>query len=73
MWAEALVEDGLGENMIFLAPDVEVLMYLNAIGELMPEVQAKAESLLNVGYQRELTYESEDGGFAAFGGKEGSL
>jgi len=65
---------GCGEqNMIFLAPDVEVLRYLNEIGELAPEVRAKAEYYINVGYQRELTFQSDDGGFAAFGGKEGSL
>ncbi|RPJ58024.1 MAG: hypothetical protein EHM23_18700, partial [Acidobacteria bacterium] len=65
---------GCGEqNMIFLAPDVEILRYLNEIGELAPEIRAKAEYYINVGYQRELTFQSEDGGFAAFAGKEGSL
>ncbi|RPI22541.1 MAG: hypothetical protein EHM61_22030 [Acidobacteria bacterium] len=65
---------GCGEqNMIFLAPDVEILRYLNEIGELAPEIRAKAEYYINVGYQRELTYQSDDGGFSAFGGKEGSL
>ncbi len=65
---------GCGEqNMIFLAPDVEILKYLNEIGELAPELRAKAEYYINVGYQRELTFQSDDGGFAAFGGKEGSL
>ncbi len=65
---------GCGEqNMIFLAPDVEVLRYLKVIDQLMPEVQAEAEYLINVGYQRELTFQSDDGGFAAFGGKDGSL
>jgi CD109 antigen len=65
---------GCGEqNMIFLAPDVEILRYLNEIGELAPELRAKAEYYINVGYQRELTFQSDDGGFAAFGGKEGSL
>ncbi len=65
---------GCGEqNMIFLAPDVEVLRYLRAIGELMPEARAQAEYFINVGYQRELTFGTDDGGFAAFGGKDGSL
>jgi CD109 antigen len=65
---------GCGEqNMIFLAPDVEILRYLREIGELAPEVRAKAEYYVNVGYQRELTFQCDDGGFAAFGGKEGSL
>jgi CD109 antigen len=65
---------GCGEqNMIFTAPDLEVLRYLKANGELIPEVRAQAEYFLNVGYQRELTFQTDDGGFAAFGGKEGTL
>ncbi|MFB3904740.1 MAG: alpha-2-macroglobulin family protein [Acidobacteriota bacterium] len=65
---------GCGEqNMIFLAPDVEILRYLNEIGELAAEIRAKAEYYINVGYQRELTFQTDDGGFAAFGGEEGSL
>ncbi len=65
---------GCGEqNMIFLAPDVEILRYLRETGEINPEVRAKAEYYVNVGYQRELTYQTADGGFAAFGGDSGSL
>jgi CD109 antigen len=65
---------GCGEqNMIFLAPDIEILKYLREIGELAPEVRAEAEYFVTVGYQRELTFQSDDGGFAAFGGAEGSL
>jgi CD109 antigen len=65
---------GCGEqNMIFLAPDIEILKYLSAIDELTPEVRAKAEYYVNVGYQRQLTFQTTDGGFAAFGGEEGSL
>jgi CD109 antigen len=65
---------GCGEqNMIFLAPDIEILKYLREIGELAPEVRAEAEYFVTVGYQRELTFQTDDGGFAAFGGAEGSL
>lgn len=67
---------GCGEqNMIFFAPDVEILRYLNATGQLTPEVRAKAEHFINVGYQRELTYRRQDGSFSAFGDsdKSGSL
>ncbi len=65
---------GCGEqNMIFLAPDIEVLKYLREIGELNPEVRATAESFVNTGYQRQLTFQTGDGGFAAFGGENGSL
>ncbi|MFH1744372.1 MAG: alpha-2-macroglobulin family protein [bacterium] len=59
---------GCGEqNMIFLAPDIEVLRYLAFTGQLNPEVRAKAEHFVNVGYQRELTYRRNDGSFSAFG------
>jgi CD109 antigen len=65
---------GCGEqNMIFLAPDIEILKYLREIGELTPEVRAEAEYFVTVGYQRQLTFQTEDGGFAAFGGADGSL
>ena len=65
---------GCGEqNMIFLAPDIEILKYLREVGELSPEIRIQAEHFVNVGYQRELTYQSDDGGFAAFGGPQGSI
>jgi CD109 antigen len=65
---------GCGEqNMIFLAPDIEILKYLREIGELAPEIRAEAEYYVNVGYQRQLTFQTDDGGFAAFAGDEGSL
>jgi CD109 antigen len=64
---------GCGEqNMIFFAPDVEVLRYLDATGQLTPEVRAKAEHFITVGYQRELTYRREDGSFSAFGDRDDS-
>ena len=68
---------GCGEqNMIFMAPDVEVLRYLIATGQLTPEVRAKTEHYITVGYQRQLTFRHADGSFSAFGeqgGKTGSL
>ena len=65
---------GCGEqNMIFLAPDIEILKYLREIDELAPEIRAEAEYFVNVGYQRQLTFRTSDGGFAAFGGEDGSL
>lgn len=64
---------GCGEqNMIFLAPDIEVLRYLDATGQLKPEIRARAESFINAGYQRELTYRREDGSFSAFGESDDS-
>ncbi|MBD3265679.1 hypothetical protein GF373_03335, partial [bacterium] len=43
---------GCGEqNMIYLAPDVEVLRYFKATGQIMPEIRAKAETFIQTGYQ----------------------
>ena len=67
---------GCGEqNMILFAPNVFVAQYLKETGQLKSEVMAKAEQLMLVGYQRELTYQRHDGSFSAFGDsdKEGSL
>jgi CD109 antigen len=59
---------GCGEqNMIVFAPDVFITRYLEASGQLKPEVMAKAEMLMLTGYQRELTYRHNDGSFSAFG------
>lgn len=67
---------GCGEqNMILFSPNVEVLRYLNATGQLTPEVRAKAEHFITVGYQRQMTFRHQDGAFSAFGESdaEGSL
>lgn len=67
---------GCGEqNMILFAPNIFVARYLEATGQLKPEVMAKAEHLMITGYQRELTYRRSDGSFSAFGQSdpEGSL
>jgi CD109 antigen len=59
---------GCGEqNMIVFAPDVFITRYLEASGQVKPEVMAKAEMLMLTGYQRELTYRHNDGSFSAFG------
>lgn len=67
---------GCGEqNMIFLAPDVEILRYLDATGQSNPELRATAEFFITTGYQRQLTFQRKDGSFSAFGEQddEGSL
>ena len=67
---------GCGEqNMVLYAPNVYVARYLRETGQLKPEIMAKAEHLMTVGYQRELTYRRQDGSFSAFGDSddEGSL
>ncbi|MDP8256028.1 MAG: alpha-2-macroglobulin family protein, partial [Candidatus Alcyoniella australis] len=48
-------------------PNVMVLQYLEAIGQLNPEISIKAEGFINSGYQRLLTYEVPGGGFEWFG------
>lgn len=64
---------GCGEqNMIFTAPDVQVLRYLDATDQAAPEVRAKAEHYITTGYQRELTYRRSDGSFSAFGDDDDS-
>lgn len=64
---------GCGEqNMIFFAPDVEILRYLDATEQLVPEVRAQAEHFITVGYQRELTFQRQDGSFSAFGERDES-
>ena len=67
---------GCGEqNMILFSPNIYVARYLEATGQLKPEVMAKAEHLMTTGYQRELIYRRDDGSFSAFGqsDSEGSL
>ncbi len=64
---------GCGEqNMILFAPNIYVARYLEASGELKPEIMAKAEHLMTTGYQRELTYQRRDGSFSAFGDSDDS-
>lgn len=64
---------GCGEqNMILLAPNIEVLRYLRATGQLNPPVEAKARFFITTGYQRQLTYQRSDGSFSAFGEQDES-
>jgi hypothetical protein len=48
-------------------PNVLVLDYLKAQKTLKPELQLKAESYINAGYQRLVTFECQGGGFSWFG------
>jgi CD109 antigen len=67
---------GCGEqNMLLFAPNVYVSQYLRETNQSKPSIQAKAESLMVTGYQRELTYQRNDGSFSAFGNSDkiGSL
>ena len=67
---------GCGEqNMVLFAPNVYVARYLEDIGQLSPQVMARAQELMMVGYQRQLTFQRDDGSFSAFGNRDaqGSL
>ena len=48
-------------------PNVLVLDYLKRVNKITPEIQMKAETYINNGYQRLLTFEVKGGGFSWFG------
>ena len=48
-------------------PNVLVTHYMEQTGQITPEIQLKAESLISAGYQRLLTFEHQGGGFSWFG------
>lgn len=49
-------------------PNVLVMGYLKATGQLTPETRATLESALGAGYQRLLSFEATGGGFDWYGG-----
>jgi len=48
-------------------PDVLVMDYLKTSKKITPEIQAKAEGFISLGYQRLVTFEVPGGGFSWFG------
>ena len=48
-------------------PNILVLDYMKQSGKITPEIRMKAESFINTGYQRLLSYEVNGGGFEWFG------
>ncbi|XP_030839854.1 CD109 antigen isoform X2 [Strongylocentrotus purpuratus] len=63
---------GCGEQtMIGFAPDVFIYKYLTETGQGNPTIEQKALNYMKKGYQRELTYQHEDGSFSAWGGGSG--
>ena len=44
-------------------PNIMVLAYLQATGQLTPEIELKARDLVNLSYQRIVTFECPSGGF----------
>ncbi|KAG8180424.1 hypothetical protein JTE90_022773 [Oedothorax gibbosus] len=64
---------GCGEqNLVKFVPNILVIDYLSAIGELDDKTKSKAIRNLNTGYQRELTYQRDDNSFSAFGNSDPS-
>ncbi|XP_063290706.1 alpha-2-macroglobulin-like [Pelobates fuscus] len=59
---------GCGEqNMVLFTPNIYILEYLNNTRQLTPELESKALSYLNSGYQKQLSYKHYDGSYSAFG------
>lgn len=59
---------GCGEqNMLKFVPNIVVLDYLKAAGNLDPVIKNRAIKYLLSGYQRELTYRHNNGSFSSFG------
>jgi CD109 antigen len=56
--------------MINFVPNIVVLDYLTSSNKLTPEIESKAKSHMETGYQRELSYKHNDGSYSAFGGSD---
>ncbi|CAI5695208.1 unnamed protein product [Oreochromis niloticus] len=72
---DSLVQLPLGcgeQNMIHFAPSVYVIQYLATSNQDDQELRSKALAYMMEGYQRQLSYQSEDGSFSAFGNSDTS-
>ncbi|KAK7489855.1 hypothetical protein BaRGS_00018877, partial [Batillaria attramentaria] len=59
---------GCGEqNMLYFAPNVFLIDYLQTTNTYTTEVAATAENYMLVGYQKEIKYQHDDGSYSAFG------
>ncbi|XP_039904939.1 CD109 antigen-like isoform X3 [Simochromis diagramma] len=64
---------GCGEqNMIHFAPSVYVIQYLDTSNQDDQELRRKALAYMMEGYQKQLSYQREDGSFSAFGNSDTS-
>ncbi|XP_062515624.1 CD109 antigen-like isoform X2 [Corticium candelabrum] len=58
---------GCGEqNMINFAPAVLIKRYLTRVGQLSAELDAETTKVMELGYQRQLTYQRSNGSYASF-------
>ncbi|XP_037069499.1 alpha-1-inhibitor 3-like, partial [Pollicipes pollicipes] len=72
---ESLVRQptGCGEqNMVLFAPNIHVMKYLTAVGQLTEQIKDKLARFMKSGYQRELGYRHEDKSYSAFGKSDDS-
>ncbi|XP_077058469.1 alpha-2-macroglobulin-like protein 1 [Siphateles boraxobius] len=59
---------GCGEqNMIILAPNIYILLYLKVTGQLTAAIRETATGFLQSGYQGQLNYRHSDGSYSTFG------
>lgn len=58
--------------MLNFVPNIVVLDYLTALKKLTPEIESKAKTFMESGYQRELTYKHDDGSYSVFGKSDSS-
>ncbi|KAL5008096.1 hypothetical protein ScPMuIL_013677 [Solemya velum] len=64
---------GCGEQtLVSFAPDVFISSYLEATGQFTGDIRDKALHFMETGYQRELTFQHDDGSFSAFGDRDDS-
>ncbi|XP_075891994.1 alpha-2-macroglobulin-like [Nelusetta ayraudi] len=62
---------GCGEqNMARLAPNIYILEYLKSTQQLTKAIMEKASNFLTSGYQRQLNYKHDSGGYSTFGSGE---
>ncbi|XP_077075603.1 alpha-2-macroglobulin-like protein 1 [Siphateles boraxobius] len=59
---------GCGEqNMIILAPNIYILLYLEVTGQLTAAIRKTTTGYLQSGYQGQLNYRHNDGSYSTFG------
>ncbi|XP_054723175.1 CD109 antigen-like [Uloborus diversus] len=54
------------QNMFDFAANLYTLLYLRLTGQRQPDIEKQAFTHLNIGYQRQLSYQLEDGSFSPF-------
>ncbi|XP_057714504.1 CD109 antigen-like [Corythoichthys intestinalis] len=70
---DSLVQLPLGcgeQNMIHFAPNIYVLQYLDRTKQENRELRNRALGYMLEGYQRQLSYQRDDGSFSAFGARD---